>query len=357
MRTRRVGAVGAAALGWVLASAPDGRADPLPTSAEHVASPGRSVASDDTGDALVLNPANLAWLPGPELRWTWVNCPDDAMKVGCGHAWEAATPLPFDLATALRVDLVQPPWGAVASEGVGFPYRGSDYVWLTWGLALKIFDQAVVRRVARALVLAERLRRRALRRQRGPHVPAEHALWLRGGGAGLQPAEPGARSSVLADVARAEPVLDGRYALAMSLRPTGRRDIDLGFEAPVLSGVQPVGAPGDARRRRPGRRARVRERRVREPAERFTARRARDGGARDPFRGAGRGRRRALRQRPRELRGRVRDRFDRGIHAAGTSLPGARRVDSHREHAVHARARRAPAALVATGRARGTWPP
>src|ERR1700733_15425084 len=112
--TRGVGAVLAAALGLLLASS--GRADPLPTSAEHVATPGRSIASDDTGDAVVLNPANLAWLPAPELRWTWVNCPDDAMKVGCGHAWEAATPLPFDLATAARVDLVQPPWGASNSE-------------------------------------------------------------------------------------------------------------------------------------------------------------------------------------------------------------------------------------------------
>src|SRR5580698_9154609 len=71
------------------------RAEPLPTSAEHVETPGRSVASDDTAQAIVLNPANLAFLPGPELRWTWVYCPPDTVKVGCGHAWEAATPLPF----------------------------------------------------------------------------------------------------------------------------------------------------------------------------------------------------------------------------------------------------------------------
>lgn len=78
--------------------------EPLPTSAEHVATPGRSVAADDTTDAIVLNPANLAFLPGPEARWTWVDCPDNAVKVGCGHAWEVGTPLIFGLSTALRVD-------------------------------------------------------------------------------------------------------------------------------------------------------------------------------------------------------------------------------------------------------------
>ena len=58
------------------------QADPLPRSADHIATPGGSVAADDTGDAIVLNPANLAWLPASELRWTWVRCPNDAEKVG-----------------------------------------------------------------------------------------------------------------------------------------------------------------------------------------------------------------------------------------------------------------------------------
>src|SRR3977135_467896 len=77
-------------------------ADPLPTSAEHVTLPGRSVVSDDTSQAIVLNPANLAWLPAPELRWTWVHCSDEVVKVGCGHAWEVATPLLFGLLPGLR---------------------------------------------------------------------------------------------------------------------------------------------------------------------------------------------------------------------------------------------------------------
>jgi hypothetical protein len=137
-RTACAVGIGMAALGWAAAAG----ADPLPTSAEHVATPGRSVASDDTADAIVLNPANLAWLPAGELRWTWVNCPDDAIKVGCGMDWEAATPLPFGLATGLRVDLVEPPWGGPDSEGIGFPYRGSNYAWITWAVAGKLGHRA-----------------------------------------------------------------------------------------------------------------------------------------------------------------------------------------------------------------------
>src|SRR5260370_23559869 len=98
-------------------------ANPLPTSADHVIAPGRNIASEDTGDAIVLNPANLAWLPAPELRWTWVQCPNEAIKVGCGHAWTVGTPLFLGLSTAVRVDLVQPPWGSLPGEGIGFPFR------------------------------------------------------------------------------------------------------------------------------------------------------------------------------------------------------------------------------------------
>src|SRR5580658_6886406 len=135
---RAKGGLGAVGVVVGLLSASQVRADPIPPSAEHVPTPGRSVASDDTADAVVLNPANLAFLPAPELRWTYVYCPSDAVTTGCGHAWEAATPLPFGLATALRLDLVQPP------SGVGFPYGSADYVWVTWGLATKLGRSAAI---------------------------------------------------------------------------------------------------------------------------------------------------------------------------------------------------------------------
>ncbi|MGH7272314.1 MAG: hypothetical protein ACREJ3_17945, partial [Polyangiaceae bacterium] len=211
------------------------QADPLPTSAEHVATPGRSVAADDTADAIVVNPANLGWLPAPELRWTWVRCPDDALKVGCGHALEAATPLPFNLATALRVDLVQPPWGAAESEGVGFPYRGFDYAWITWGLAAKLGDKASF---GMSLDRAY---------SQNPYVdglvgvtaalswrPNTHFGFAAVARDFNQPSS--ASLADLSHIGPALPVLDGRYALAMALRPAGRRNVELGLEVQYWQG-------------------------------------------------------------------------------------------------------------------------
>jgi protease IV len=235
--TRTAGAVGLA-VGSLLAlvSARDAGADPLPTSAEHVATPGRSAASDDTADAIVLNPANLAWLPGGELRWTWVNCPDDAIKVGCGMDWEAATPLPFGLATGLRVDLVEPPWGGTDSEGIGFPYRGSNYAWVTWAVGLKLWDRASF-----GMSLQHSYSQNAY----------VDGLWGVTAGLSYRPDPHLGFSAVAHDFNEpsptllpqvshpnlpAQPVLDGRYTLAMSLRPAGRRSVDLGFEIQFYQG-------------------------------------------------------------------------------------------------------------------------
>ena len=109
-------------------------ADPFPPRGERILSPGRSAAAEDSAEALVLNPANLANLPGGELRWTGVRCPD-TKRVACGHAVELATPLIWGLASGLRVDYVMPPSSA------GFPYNGRDYTWLTWGLGYRLSDR------------------------------------------------------------------------------------------------------------------------------------------------------------------------------------------------------------------------
>ncbi|HSO31019.1 MAG TPA: hypothetical protein VLT33_00845, partial [Labilithrix sp.] len=64
---------------------PSARADqPFPGRAERILSPGRSAVAEDSAEALVLNPANLGNMPGPELRWTGVRCPD-TRRVACGH--------------------------------------------------------------------------------------------------------------------------------------------------------------------------------------------------------------------------------------------------------------------------------
>lgn len=228
--SRTLGAIGVAAL-LVASQARRAAANPLPLSAEHIDAPGRSVASEDTADAIILNPANLAWLPAPELRWTWIYCPNDTEKVGCGHAWAGATPLPFGFATGLRFDLVQPPWGSAQSEGVTVPFRGDDYDWLTWALAVRLGGRAAI-----GLSVDHAY-------SNNPYIDG-----ITGVSAGLSwrpnshfafsgvahdfnrpapsifPAIPGTSAVVPA------PVLDGRYTLAMSFRPTGRRNIDVGLE-------------------------------------------------------------------------------------------------------------------------------
>jgi protease-4 len=230
MRPRSIGAA-VVVFGGLLAGVT--HADPLPLSADHVATPGRSVASDDTSQAIIVNPANLAWLPAPELRWTWVHCPGSVVKVGCGHAWEVATPLFFGLSTALRIDLVQPPWGGPPDVGVGFPYRGYDFVWLTWGLAARLGEHASF-----GLSLERAYSQNA------------YVDGLFGVSAALswRPNTHFGFSTVARDFNRPSsqliptrfqdsfPVLDGRYAFAMAFRPTGRRYLDIGLELQYWQG-------------------------------------------------------------------------------------------------------------------------
>jgi protease-4 len=118
----------------LVARAATASADPFPPRAEHVVSAGRSTASEDSAEALVLNPANVANLPGGEARVTAVNC-RDTRHVGCGYAGELATPLLWGIASGLRLDYVLPPARA------GAPFDGRDYVWLTWGLAYRASDR------------------------------------------------------------------------------------------------------------------------------------------------------------------------------------------------------------------------
>lgn len=229
-----VATLGLAALAAFRGSA--GASEPFPTSAEHVDTPGRSVATDDTTDAVVLNPANLAWLPAPELRWTWVNCPDEAVKVGCGHAWAVGTPLPFGLSTALRVDLVLPPWGPLLTEGVPLPYRTSDYVWVTWGLAAKLWDNAAfgfsLERSYSQYVDLDGLfgLSAALSWRPDTHIAlAAVARDFNRPSPTLLPPQPPSTDSL--------PILDGRYALGLAIRPTGRRAIDIGLSAQYWEGA------------------------------------------------------------------------------------------------------------------------
>jgi protease-4 len=98
---------------------------------------GKSPVTNDDSSALVQNPANLAFLPSSELRWSSIYLNENARVPWQGHALAFAFPVPFlNASTGLRVDLVSPPDG-----GAG-PLFGSDklYQWVTWGLALRPSD-------------------------------------------------------------------------------------------------------------------------------------------------------------------------------------------------------------------------
>jgi protease-4 len=99
-----------------------------------VPTPGRALASDDDATAIAKNPATLAFLPGAELRWTYVHTGATSADPGRGHALDAATPIgPF--ATGLRLDWVDPPENAPA------PFDES-YRWVRWAMALNAKDAA-----------------------------------------------------------------------------------------------------------------------------------------------------------------------------------------------------------------------
>ncbi|HEX3597490.1 MAG TPA: hypothetical protein VHU80_20420, partial [Polyangiaceae bacterium] len=117
----------AAAAGFLLAAA-RGTAAPIPVEPERLPALGRSVAGTDDTTALLLNPANLAYQTGPELRWEAIYGHGAQTAPFSGHAISAGLKLPFSFATAIRLDLISPPHGA-------FGGLSSNYEWLTWGLA------------------------------------------------------------------------------------------------------------------------------------------------------------------------------------------------------------------------------
>jgi protease-4 len=119
--------------GVARAQAPYDRPTPLPAF-------GRSIVTGDDTTSLVNNPALLAFMPGAELRWSSVYLSERALVPWQGHAFAFGFPLPFvALSTGLRLDIVDPPathralWNA-----------GSNYQWLTWGLALRGGDTAAL---------------------------------------------------------------------------------------------------------------------------------------------------------------------------------------------------------------------
>ena len=103
---------------------------------------GRSAVSDDDSTALVVNPANLGFMPSTELRWTGMFLNENAAATYQGHAFAFAFPIPFlSMATGLRLDIVSPPRGVAQ---LLFGNENARYEWLTWGLAFRPSDSFAV---------------------------------------------------------------------------------------------------------------------------------------------------------------------------------------------------------------------
>jgi protease-4 len=231
-KMRRIGsalALGTVAVAGSLAPARDARADePFPGRAERLLSPGRSVVAEDSAEALVLNPANLGHLPGPELRWTGVRCPD-TRRVACGHAVDLATPLLWGLATGLRVDYISPPGGP---RGAGFPYNGIDYTWLTWGVGYHLSPRLSVGASLQWSYSSNAYTDGLF----GITAGASYRPNTHFGFAALAHDFNGPSTQRLPP--SGYPVLDRQFVLGMAFRPTGTRAIELDIEGKYYDALE-----------------------------------------------------------------------------------------------------------------------
>ncbi len=215
---RRAGvAAGALVMSSAVFTPAVANADPFPGRAERILSPGRSAAAEDSAEALVLNPANLANLPGGELRWTGVRCPD-TRRVACGHAIELATPIIWGLSSGLRLDYVMPPSSA------GFPFNGRDYSWLTWGVGYHVSDRlqigASLQWSSSGNPYTDDLFGISAGLSYRMNTHFGFALVAHDfNGPSLQRVQPGN-----------SPVLDRTFLGAAVFRPTGKRNVEIGLE-------------------------------------------------------------------------------------------------------------------------------
>jgi protease-4 len=174
---------------------------------------GRSVAGTDDSSALVQNPANLAFMPGAEFRWTSIYLDDTNSVPWQGHALGFAFPIPFiPLSTGIRLDLVDPPAGA-ARNSTG----PANYQWLTWGLALGSDTSAVGLSVQRSYSDA-------------PFVDQLSSFSL---AYSTRPLDVLGLSFVAHDVngpTNGLFALERSYDLAMAVRPLGTRALEVGLE-------------------------------------------------------------------------------------------------------------------------------
>ena len=184
---------------------------------------GRSAVSDEDSTALVVNPANLAFMNGSELRWTGMFLNEGASASYQGHAFAFAFPIPFlSLSTGLRLDIVSPP--RAASEVMFAGNDNARYEWITWGLALHPSD---------AFGLGFSLQR-SYSNQASAHDLASWSL-----GFTSRPSDyfgfAVVGQNLNAPTTEAGGFIDRTYNFAVAIRPIRSRALEVGLESEYVS--------------------------------------------------------------------------------------------------------------------------
>lgn len=194
--------------GFGQAQTPIARPTPLPAL-------GRSVAGNSDSSAIVQNPANLAFLPAAELRWSGYFLGDTAEVPTGGHAFGFAFPFGFlPIATGVRFDVVTP--SSVSSEQM-FDAQ-VQYQWLTWAIAAgNDFASVGV----------------SFERSFSNNVLA-HGFGSWSAGVSLRPADYLGFSGVIknldAPTSQGGMSLGAEYVMASVVRPLGNDGLELGIE-------------------------------------------------------------------------------------------------------------------------------
>ncbi|HVY47981.1 MAG TPA: S49 family peptidase, partial [Minicystis sp.] len=208
-------AVFAAAVGAAIASiATSAAALPPARPSDTVPDPGKAIASDDDASAIAVNPANVALMPGWELRWntTWTG--DASPLPERGHAFMGAIPL-LMFGTGLRVDAFDPPAAAPAAFD-------DTYHWIRWALAV---------RAGKSLALGTSIGWGASNRpQLDGYVSLTSGLTLR-----LTPwlGLAAVARDWNAPVSRGGLRIERRYDVGFAVRPFSRDAVELGFESAI----------------------------------------------------------------------------------------------------------------------------
>jgi len=230
MKRPRLGIVGCGTLSFAIATTALHAvfADPPPRRETPTPTPGRSVASNDQSSATSTNPANLGYLVSSEARWTWVKTGEGSPVPGRGHAIDLAISLPAHIGTGFRFDFVRPNYVAFPLDSSTVfptaPTSPRNYTWFTWGLGF-----APTPGVAIGFSVAHA-------RSDNPTLDGFTSL---SAAASARPSPYLGLSVVGRDLNEPNAplhTLDRSVDVAIALRPTGRRNFELGLEDHYLNG-------------------------------------------------------------------------------------------------------------------------